>query len=125
MTRDSSFVPQSGGWRFSDILRDFAVVWQLMGDPQVSILLRVGFPVLAILYWISPIDLWPGMPLDDIAAVVLAGRLFVQMAPQEAVRRARVRLGHISPDEPDREVWDIWDEDDKTIPGDWRVVDDK
>ena len=49
MTRDSSFSPQSGGWRFSDILRDFAVVWQLMGDPQVSILLRVGFPVLAIL----------------------------------------------------------------------------
>ena len=95
-----------------------------MGDPQVSILLRVGLPVLAILYWLSPIDLWPGMPFDDIAAFVLAGRLFVQMAPQTAVRRALVRLGHIPPDEPDREVWDIWDEDDKTIPGDWRVVDD-
>ena len=92
MTRDSSFVPKSGGWRFSDILRDFAVVWQLMGDPQVSILLRVGFPLLAILYWLSPIDLWPGMPIDDIAAIVLAGRLFVQLAPQAAVHRALVKL---------------------------------
>ena len=104
MPRDSNFASQSGGWRFSDILRDFAVVWQLMGDPQVSLLLRVGLPVLAILYWLSPIDLWPGMPFDDIAAFVLAGRLFVQLAPQTAVRRALVRLGRIPPDEPDREV---------------------
>ena len=124
MTRNSSFVPQSGGWQFTDILRDLAVVWQLMGDPQVSLLLRLGLPVFSILYWISPIDLLPGMPFDDIAVIILASRLFVQMAPQAAVRRALVRLGRIPPDEPDREVWDIWDEDDKTIPGEWRHVDE-
>ena len=123
MTRNSIFASQSGGWRFSDILRDLAVVWQLMGDPQVSMLLRLGLPVFTALYLISPIDLFFG-PVDDIAVVLLASRVFVQLAPQAAVRRALARLGRIPPDEPDREVWDIWDEDDKTIPGDWRVVDE-
>lgn len=123
MTRNSSFASQSGGWRFSDILRDFAVVWQLMGDPQVPVLLRLGLPVFAILYLISPIDLLMG-PVDDIAVILLASRVFVQLAPQAAVRRALIRLGRIPPDEPDREVWDIWDEDDKTIPGEWRTIDD-
>jgi uncharacterized membrane protein YkvA (DUF1232 family) len=123
VTRNSSFASQTGGWRFTDILRDLAVVWQLMGDPQVPILLRLGLPLFTILYLISPIDLLLG-PVDDIAVFLLASRVFVQLAPQAAVRRALVRLGRIPPDEPDREVWDIWDEDDKTIPGDWRVVDD-
>ena len=123
MTRNSILASQSGGWRFSDILRDLAVVWQLMGDPQVSMLLRLGLPVFTALYLISPIDLFFG-PVDDIAVVLLASRVFVQLAPQAAVRRALARLGRIPPDEPDREVWDIWDEDDKTISGDWRVVDE-
>ena len=123
MTRNSSSVPKSNGWHVTDILRDLAVVWQLMGDPQVSILLRLGLPVFTILYLISPIDLLIG-PVDDIAVFLLASRVFVQLAPQAAVRRALVRLGRIPPDEPDREVWDIWDEDDKTIPGEWSHVDE-
>lgn len=123
MNRGSSFAQQRGGWRFSDIVRDLAVVWQLMGDPQVSVALKLGLPLFAVLYVLSPIDLAPG-PLDDAAVLLLAARIFVNMAPHTAVRRALIRLGRISPDEPDREVWDIWDEDDKTIPGDWRVVDD-
>lgn len=115
---------QTGGWGFKDILRDIAVAWQLMGDPQVSILLKMSLPLFALLYWISPIDLLTGMPFDDIAVIVFASRLFVQMAPRAAVHRALVRLGRIAPGEPDRDVWDIWDDDDKTIPGDWRIVDE-
>lgn len=124
MTRNSSTLSPGGGWHISDILRDFAVVWQLMGDPQVSILLRIGLPAFALLYWMAPFDLLPMLPFDDVAVFLLASRVFVYLAPAAAVRRARVRLGHISADEPDREIWDIWDEDDKTIPGDWRVVDE-
>lgn len=119
-----------GGWRISDIVRDLAVAWQLMGDPQVSILLKLCLPLFAIFYWISPIDLLTGMPFDDIAVIVLASRLFVQFAPQSAVERALVRLGRGSrvrpTDQPDRDVWDIWEEDENnTISGDWRVVDDE
>jgi len=104
-----------------------AVTWQLMGDPQVSGLLKLALPVFAFLYWVSPIDLLVGMPFDDIAILVLASRVFVQLAPPAAVERALRRLGRFggygapSTDAPGR---DAWDDDDKTIPGEWRVVDD-
>lgn len=129
--------PQGGSWNLLHIVRDMALTWQLMGDPQVSGLLKLCLPVFAFLYWISPIDLLVGMPFDDIAVVVLASRVFVQLAPPEAVERARRKLGRLGgytqntaprPDQPDREVWDVWADDagdDKTIPGQWRVVDDK
>lgn len=119
-----------GGWGLSDILRDFAITWQLMRDPQVSLLLKLVLTFFALFYWISPLDLMIG-PFDDTAIMILAVRFFVQMAPREAVDRALRRMGrlrHRSPsDQPDREVWDIWDDnaDTNTISGQWRVVDDK
>lgn len=122
-----------GGWRFSDILRDFAVTWQLIRDPRVSSLLKLALISFALLYWVSPIDLMIG-PFDDTALMILAVRVFVQMAPREAVQRALVRLGHLpqTNDQVDREVWNIWDDNnretnakDNTINGQWRVVDDK
>ena len=133
--RQNNSAPSGRGWKISDIVRDLAVAWQLMRDPQVSFLLKMSLPLFALLYWLSPIDLLTGMPFDDIAVVIVASRLFVQFAPPEAVERALVRLGRIaqaSPfpsgsDQPDRDVWNIWDEDedDNTISGDWRVVDDR
>lgn len=127
--------PQGSSWNIAHILRDMAVTWQLMGDPQVSGLLKLALPVFAFLYWVSPIDLLVGMPFDDIAVMVLASRVFVQLAPPAAVERALRRLGRFggyppqspSPsDQPDKDVWDVWDNDSdgKTIQGDWRVVDD-
>lgn len=132
--------PQGGGWNLAHIVRDIALSWQLLGDPQVSLLLKLCLPVFALLYWLSPIDLLVGMPFDDIAVFILASRVFVQLAPPDAVERARRRLGRFggytqqstSPsDQPDPDVWDVWDKDEKgkdndgkTIPGEWRVVDD-
>ena len=121
-----------GGWRLSDILRDFAVTWQLMRDPRVSLILKMALVFFAFFYWVSPLDLMIG-PIDDTALMILAVRFFVQMAPSEAVERALVRLGHRTQrpptpsDQPDRDVWDIWgdDSDSNTISGKWRVVDDK
>lgn len=109
-----------GGWRLSDILRDIAISWQLMGDPQVSGLLKLLLPVLALVYWISPVDLLVGMPFDDIAVVVLATRIFVQMAPPQAVQRALSRLGGFGGGRSRASGWD----DENTIDGQWRVVDD-
>ncbi|HRJ40255.1 MAG: hypothetical protein KJZ86_19125 [Caldilineaceae bacterium] len=127
--------PQGGSWNLAHIVRDIAITWQLMGDPQVSGLLKLSLPVFAFLYWLSPIDLLVGMPFDDIAVFVLASRFFVQLAPPAAVERARRRLGRFGgytqqapppSDQPDKDVWDVWDDDSdgKTISGDWRVVDD-
>ncbi|MBI3958198.1 MAG: hypothetical protein HY328_05265 [Chloroflexi bacterium] len=120
---------QGNGWNIAHILRDMAVSWQLMGDPQVSGLLKLCLPVFAFLYWVSPIDLLVGMPFDDIAVFVVASRVFVQLAPADAVERARRKLGrfggYTTPpvDQSERDVWDD-NSDGKTISGEWRVVDD-
>lgn len=143
-----------GGWGLSAILRDIAISWQLMFDREVSFLMKLCLPLFAVLYWISPIDLLPTLPFDDIAVVVFATRVFVQMAPRAAVMRALARMGYqtvpsatrnpagqngrssSSSDrddyaQPDREIWDIWTDeewndetDGQTISGEWRVVDD-
>ncbi len=126
---------QGNSWNMAHILRDMALTWQLMADPQVSGLLKLCLPVFSLLYLISPIDLLVGMPFDDIAVLILASRVFVQLAPPDAVERARRKLGRFGgytppstppSDEPDKDVWDVWndDNDGKTISGDWRVVDD-
>jgi len=127
---DDNVQRNMGGWRFSDILRDFAVTWQLLKDPRVSLLLKVALIFFVSFYWISPLDLMIG-PIDDTAMMILAFRVFVQMAPRQAVEQALIRLGYLRvptpSDQPDRDVWDIWSDepDNKTIPGQWRVIDDK
>ncbi len=124
-----------GGWGLSDILRDITITWQLMGDPGVSMLLKLCLPLFALFDRLSPVDLLIGLPFDDLAVIVLASRLFVQMAPADAVERALIRMGRMKArpatekapsDQPDRDVWDIWDDDPKTntINGQWRVVDE-
>ncbi len=108
--------PQSsvpGGWSLSQILRDLALTWRLLGDPQVSGFLKLLLPVMALVYWLSPLDLLPGMPFDDLAVILLATRLFVQMAPPDAVERAMG--GRRAGSHPD---------DGPVIDGEWRVVDE-
>lgn len=125
--RNTSTGPQGSSWNLAHILRDMAVTWQLMGDPQVSGLLKLALPVFAFLYWVSPIDLLVGMPFDDIAVLVLASRVFVQLAPPAAVERAMRRLGRFggySAPPTDQPGQDGWDDDGKTISGEWQVVDD-
>ena len=39
-------------------------------------LIKIGLIVLTIMYIISPVDLMPGMPIDDIAVLLL--QLFIQ-----------------------------------------------
>jgi len=77
-----------GGWSLREILRDIWVAWRLLWDPQVSSLLKMMLPVLALAYWISPVDLLPGLPFDDFAVIMVASRIFVNMVPKDALARA-------------------------------------
>ncbi len=76
------------GWNWNTLLRDLVATWRLLWDPSVPGLLKFALPFLALLYWISPIDLIPLMPFDDIAIVLLAARLFVALSPKDSVNRA-------------------------------------
>lgn len=80
--------PAASGWNWSNLLRDVVATWRLLWDPSVPGLLKLALPFLALLYWVWPIDLIPGIPLDDIAILLLAARLFVALAPRESVNRA-------------------------------------
>lgn len=116
---------RTGPSRFSlsGILRDLMVSWKLLLDPAVPGLLKILLPVAALLYWISPLDLIPGMPLDDLAILFLAARFFVSLAPRDSVNRAYTgnSNGQATGDRPQNRS----DEDDgEIIDTTWRVVDD-
>ncbi len=80
--------PIPGGWSLREVFRDIWVAWRLLLDPQVSFLLKLMLPVLALAYWISPVDLLPGLPFDDFIVILVASRVFVSMAPPDALARA-------------------------------------
>jgi len=87
---NSNMPPNSApqGWSWTNILRDLTATWRLLQDPSVPMLLKTVLPVLALVYWVWPLDLIPGVPLDDIAVVLLMARILVALAPRDSVDRA-------------------------------------
>lgn len=79
----------AGFWR--DVWNQARLVWLLLKDPEVPIYLKL-LPLAAVAYVIFPLDLVPDlMPLlgqvDDISALLLGAKLFIEMSPQEVVAR--------------------------------------
>ncbi len=109
------------GWNWGDILRDLVVTWKLLWDPRVPGMLKLFLPVLAMVYVLSPIDLMPFLPFDDIAVALIAARLFVALAPRDSVDRAFGRNSAPSanvPPDPNRP------DDMDVIDTTWRVIED-
>ncbi len=79
---------------FQEILQNGQLAWKLYGDPRVSFLLKAMAPVVALAYFIMPIDLLPDFipvigQLDEIAVVLLLVRLFIALAPPDVVAEYR------------------------------------
>lgn len=104
------------------LFRDVGVAWRLLGDPAVPGLLKLVLPLLALVYWLSPLDLIPGMPFDDIAILLLAARMLVSLAPQDSVRNAYT--GHSSSASPRNRPAGPGEDDGDVIDTTWRVVED-
>ena len=84
---------QSGGF-LDDLLLNGQIAWKLYTDPRVSMLLKVAVPVIALLYFIMPIDLLPDFipvlgQLDEVAIALLLIRMFVALAPTDIVAEYR------------------------------------
>lgn len=130
MSSNPSYRGGPSAFSLSGILRDIAVSWKLLLDPSVPGLLKILLPVAALVYWLSPLDLIPGMPFDDLAILLLAARLFVSLAPRDSVNRAYSGpnraagpqgQSHSHPTgQPDRRPED----DGEIIDTTWRIVDD-
>lgn len=62
---------------------------QLLFDSRVPGSLKLMLPAAAMLYWLWPIDLMPGLPFDDIAVLVGAMALFARLAGEAIERQQR------------------------------------
>jgi uncharacterized membrane protein YkvA (DUF1232 family) len=103
----------TGAHNANTILRDVGRIWQLLRDPAVpgwKWLLPIG----AVAYWFWPIDLIPFLPFDDIAVVVVAISMMLQMAARYSQTTPNAHPGQASAAGNPR---------DKEIDTTWRVVD--
>lgn len=98
------------------LLNDIFTAWRLLWSPKVPFGLKLMLPILAMIYWVFPLDLMPGLPFDDIALLVLAVKLFLQLAPSDAINNGATRNAQ----NPGTRR-----EDDDAIDTTWRVVSDE
>ena len=56
----------------------------LVQDKRVPLYIKL-LPVLVAIYFISPIDMLPGIPLDDIAVALLALVLIIKFTPRHVL----------------------------------------
>ena len=105
------------------VLRYLKLIWKLTFDRRVNLILRALIP-LALIYFISPIDLAPDLRLpfgigriDDLLVFGLAALFLIKLSPKHVVDE---HLGRepISDRPEDRDPSQVVD-------GSARVVDDK
>ncbi len=78
--QNSSSATQNGA--LSGLLNEMMTALRLTFDGRVPFYLKLLLPIAALVYWVWPIDLMPGLPFDDIAVLMLALHFFVQLANQ-------------------------------------------
>jgi uncharacterized membrane protein YkvA (DUF1232 family) len=93
----------------ASIIKNARLVWRLLRDPDVPASLK-AIPPASLLYLLFPFDFLPDLALglgqlDDIAIILLGVKLFIELCPQDIVRR------HL------REM--------SSVPGSYRVVDEE
>lgn len=128
MRENSSYRSNSNGLNPAGVLNDIVTAWRLLWSPGVPGILKLLLPLLALVYWISPLDLIPGVPIDDVAVLILIAKLFVQMAPRDVVDQlnngARRRGSYEQTPYADPGAQgDVYDDQD-TVSTTWRVIDD-
>ncbi|OQA41109.1 MAG: hypothetical protein BWY52_02676 [Chloroflexi bacterium ADurb.Bin325] len=77
-----------------ELARNGRLAWQLLKDPGVPLAYKLIIPGIAGLYLLSPVDLLPDFvpflgQLDDLAIIVLAVKLFIELAPKDILNQHR------------------------------------
>ena len=84
-----------GFWR--GLIQQGQLVARLFGDRRVSFWLK-SIPIVSLGYLLWPADLIPGAivpvlgAMDDLAALLLGFKVFIEMCPQDVVEEHRARL---------------------------------
>ena len=84
----------------ASIIKNARLVWRLLRDPDVSAWLKT-IPLASLLYLLFPFDFIPDFALglgqlDDIAVILLGLKLFIELSPQDIVRRHLREMGSVS-----------------------------
>jgi uncharacterized membrane protein YkvA (DUF1232 family) len=96
----SPLVPKEGDgvteW-LRELVRQFQLAWRLFWDRRVPWSVKL-IPPAALLYVLSPIDILPDLSLglgqlDDVAVLLLAIKLFIELCPVDVVREHLQALG--------------------------------
>jgi len=108
-----------------NFVSQFYQVWKVLRDPNVPWAAKWLIPLGAFIYWISPVDLIPMFPGDDIVVIFIAMNLFLQMVARyqttgkgQGAGATDRQDGH--PGQSNTSTYD----DNKTIETTWRVVND-
>jgi uncharacterized membrane protein YkvA (DUF1232 family) len=88
-TSAGSNVKDAGFWK--EFWYQVRLVWYLLRDPEVPIYVKV-VPLAALIYVLIPTDLIPDVfpvmgQLDDITALLVGGKVFIEMSPNHVVRK--------------------------------------
>jgi uncharacterized membrane protein YkvA (DUF1232 family) len=80
-----------------DIIRQGRLAWRLFWDKRVPFLAKL-IPPAALAYILFPADILPDVvlglgQLDDIAALLIGIKLFIEVAPPDVVREHLIALG--------------------------------
>ena len=120
-----------GFWR--EMWRQARLAWYLIRSPEVPLYLKV-LPALAVVYVLLPTDFIPDVfpvigQLDDITALLVGAKVFIEMAPQDVVARY-VQAQRESSAPPTTDEGGAADQDPDepenliVIEGDYDIVDD-
>ena len=76
-----------GFWR--EMWHQVRLVWHLVRDPNVPVYLKL-LPLAAVIYVLIPTDFIPDVfpvvgQLDDLTALIVGGKIFIELAPQKIV----------------------------------------
>jgi uncharacterized membrane protein YkvA (DUF1232 family) len=88
-TRARERVNDPGFWK--EIWEQVRLVWLLRRDKDVPVYMKL-LPLAAVIYVLMPVDLIPDIALglgqlDDLTAVLVGAKMFIEMAPQDVVNR--------------------------------------
>jgi uncharacterized membrane protein YkvA (DUF1232 family) len=85
-----------GFWK--EIWHQVRLVFALIRDPEVPVYLKL-LPAAAVLYVLFPLDFAPDFypvlgQLDDLTALLVGAKVFIEMAPPHVVARHLDRMQH-------------------------------
>jgi uncharacterized membrane protein YkvA (DUF1232 family) len=99
----------ASGFGLSGLINQVQLLYRLFQDDRVPTILKVAVPLGVALYFVMPVDLIPDFlpglgQVDDIAVLLMAMNLFVNLAPQVVVAEHRQALGLADPGTPDADA---------------------